>query len=296
MTIHAWKGYKDFAWGYDELRPVKMQAFNWYNNETMLNTPLDALDTLYIMNLTTQYHEAKELVLSQLKFKGLKERINLFETIIRVVGGLLAAYDLEGDKRLLTKCIELVDLILPAFETENGFPLNKVNLTSGVAMDRWGFTDAGLAEVGTLQLEFQYLSDVTGNPIYAQTAMYIYETLDLLPAPYPGLYKDQLQVTNLDPNLRQGGKYSVGGMSDSFYEYLLKIWLSTGERRYWDLYYKSAKAIGVYMVETSPQNGLVYIAERWHHKMNYTSGQFEHLVSLLIFSALALFVFELCTD
>lgn len=47
--------------------------------------------------------------------EGLQE-ISLFETNIRVVGGLVAAFDLSGDRLFLSKAVELVDLMLPAMD------------------------------------------------------------------------------------------------------------------------------------------------------------------------------------
>lgn len=28
-ALHAWKGYRDFAWGYDELDPIRKKGNNW---------------------------------------------------------------------------------------------------------------------------------------------------------------------------------------------------------------------------------------------------------------------------
>ena len=55
----------------------------------------------------------------------LLQEISLFETNIRVVGGLLSAYDLSGQKVLLGKAQELVELMLPAMgsgDTGTGEP------------------------------------------------------------------------------------------------------------------------------------------------------------------------------
>lgn len=45
---HAWKGYKDFAWGHDELRPVSKSYSEWFGLGLTL---IDALDTMWILNL-----------------------------------------------------------------------------------------------------------------------------------------------------------------------------------------------------------------------------------------------------
>jgi len=52
---------------------------------------------------------------------------SFFETIIRVTGGLLSAYDLSGDKIFLDKAVELADRMAPAFDTPNGLPMTQIN-------------------------------------------------------------------------------------------------------------------------------------------------------------------------
>lgn len=44
-------------------------------------------------------------------------KLNMFETIIRVVGGLLAAYDATGDQMFLSKAQQLASKMLTNFKT-----------------------------------------------------------------------------------------------------------------------------------------------------------------------------------
>ena len=44
----------------------------------------------------------------------------MFETTIRVLGGLLAAHDLSGDEMYVEKCVELAKRLEPAFATPTG--------------------------------------------------------------------------------------------------------------------------------------------------------------------------------
>ena len=46
--------------------------------------------------------------------------ISIFETIIRVVGGLLGAHSLSGDAVFKEKAEELVIKLLPAYEPKEG--------------------------------------------------------------------------------------------------------------------------------------------------------------------------------
>ncbi|KAJ3301995.1 hypothetical protein HDU76_005594 [Blyttiomyces sp. JEL0837] len=259
MTIHAWTGYKKYAWGYDDLLTRSQKGHNWHGPFTLLNTPVDSLDTLLIMNLETEYEEAKNLVLSELYFNNITEGISVFETTIRVLGGLLAAFDLEGDVRLLEKARDLGDLLLPAFETENGLPLNYLNVSSGVARDRGGgFSSVMLAEVGSLQLEMQYLSDLTGDNKYAIKSLYVWENMRRFKKPIPGLFPSFMSTSTINTR-SECQDYRIGGMADSFYEYLMKMYLATGEETYYDFYQESAEAMISYMATETPDRKYVYM-------------------------------------
>ena len=86
---HAWKGYKDYAWGADDLRPLTKAPHNWYAH-SMLMTPVDAFDTFTILGLTTEAREAKELILSKLDF-NVDNEVQVFEITIRLLAGLITA-------------------------------------------------------------------------------------------------------------------------------------------------------------------------------------------------------------
>ena len=95
--LHAWKGYKKYAWGHDELLPLTKSYKDWYK-ESLLLTPMDAFGTMEIMGLSKEAKEDKELLLSKLSFdKDIS--VQVFEINIRLLGGLLSAYQLDGDKR-----------------------------------------------------------------------------------------------------------------------------------------------------------------------------------------------------
>ena len=51
--LRAWHGYKQYAWGHDDLKPLSRTYHDWYA-EPLLMTPVDALDTMILMGLTSQ--------------------------------------------------------------------------------------------------------------------------------------------------------------------------------------------------------------------------------------------------
>ncbi|XP_009875880.1 PREDICTED: mannosyl-oligosaccharide 1,2-alpha-mannosidase IB-like, partial [Apaloderma vittatum] len=121
------------------------------------------------------------------------------------------------------KAVQLAGKLLPAFNTPTGIPWAMVNLKSGVGRN-WGWASAGssiLAEFGTLHMEFVHLSYLTGDPVYYNKVMHIRKLLQKMDRPN-GLYPNYL-----NPRTGRWGQHhtSVGGLGDSFYEYLLKAWL-----------------------------------------------------------------------
>lgn len=101
MTLHAWNGYKKYAWGKNELRPLSKQPnqveFLGYTNQDMGLTIVDSLDTLLIMNLTQQFEEAAEWVRQNFTI-DVDSEMSVFEVNIRYVGGFLSAYTLTSDQ------------------------------------------------------------------------------------------------------------------------------------------------------------------------------------------------------
>ena len=59
---HAWQGYKQYAWGADDLKPLTKTPKLWYKT-SMLMTPVDAFDTFTILGLPNEAKEAKDLIL-----------------------------------------------------------------------------------------------------------------------------------------------------------------------------------------------------------------------------------------
>lgn len=59
--------------------------------------------------------------------KASREMLNVFETTIRYLGGMLSAYDLCEGKHaiLLEKATELGDMLYAAFDTPNRMPVTR---------------------------------------------------------------------------------------------------------------------------------------------------------------------------
>jgi endoplasmic reticulum Man9GlcNAc2 1,2-alpha-mannosidase len=179
---HAWKGYKELAWGKDELLPISGTGEQWFG---MGLTIIDSLDTSFIMGEMEIFKEARDWIETSLQY-NYDGNSNVFEITIRVVGGLLTSFHLSNDKLFLNKAVELADILLIAFNaTSTGIPLSSVNFATRKAVQaHFNNGEASTAEATTLQLEFKYLSHLTGDPKYWNAVQKI---MQLVITPYSGL-------------------------------------------------------------------------------------------------------------
>ncbi|KAM3389328.1 hypothetical protein ACQJBY_011442 [Aegilops geniculata] len=245
--LHAWNSYVKYAWGMDELQPQSKNGVNSFGG--LGATLVDSLDTLYIMGLRDEFQKARE-----------------------VVGGLLSAYDMSGDKVFLEKAKDIADRLLPAWDTTSGIPYNSINLAHGRAHNfGWTNGDSILADSGTEQLEFIALSQRTGDPKYQLKAENVIRQLQKI---YPS---DGLLPIYINPQSGQASYSTItfGAMGDSFYEYLLKVWIQGNKtesvKHYRQMWETSMEGLISLTRQTTPSN-YTYICEKsggsLSHKMD----------------------------
>ena len=225
--LHAWRGYRRHAWGHDALKPLSNGAYDWYG-ESLLMTPVDALDTLLLMGLDTEADDARELIATTLSFDRDLD-VKHFEIVIRLLGGLLSAYQMTGDARLLALADNLGTRLLPAFDSPTGLPYVNVNLRTGATSG----TDSNPAEAGTLLLEYGTLSRLTGKPVYFEKAKRALQATYARRSPI-GLVGERFDVATGDWTQP---RTHVGARIDSYYEYLWKCWQLFGDpdcKAMWD--------------------------------------------------------------
>lgn len=257
--LHAWNSYVTYAWGMDELQPQSKNGINSFGG--LGATLVDSLDTLYIMGLKDEFQKARDWVAESLDFDKDYDA-SVFETTIRVVGGLLSAYDLSGDKVFLDKAKDITDRLLPAWDTTSGIPYNRINLAHGRAHNPgWTNGDSILADSGTEQLEFIALSQRTGDPKYQQKAENVITQLQKI---YPS---DGLLPIYINPHSGTASYSTItfGAMGDSFYEYLLKVWIQGNKtehvKHYRQMWETSMEGLLSLTKKTTPSN-YYYICEK----------------------------------
>lgn len=220
--LWAWRHYRARAWGKDEILPVSGGTRSFPLKAHHLGLSLiEAMDTLWLMGLDGEFADALGWVKASLDF-DVDGEVSVFETAIRLVGGLLSAHLACGDPVLLARCRDLADRLLPAFDTPTGMPYRYVNLRTRAVRD----PATNPAETGTYLPEFGTLSRLTGDDRYraaakrALTAMY--ERRSKL-----GLLADKIDATTGRWLSRRA---TVGPPSDSFYEYCWDGWQLLGDR------------------------------------------------------------------
>jgi len=266
---HAWKGYKDHAWGADEVKPQSgRRNDNWGG---MGVTLVDSLDTLWLMGLKDEFWEARDWVRDHLSFQRTGQ-VSVFETTIRELGGLLSAYDLSGDKVFLQKAEDLGGRLAKCFNSKSGIPFSSVHLQTGASSTPgWTGGNAILSELGTLQVEFRYLSKHTGNKEYGRKATKVFEILKDKPTT-DGLAPIYVSINNGN---FVGSKITFGALGDSYYEYLLKVWLQGGKKETYmrEMYDKAVQGVHDKLVQHTTPSGLTYLADleggRLKHKMDH---------------------------
>ncbi|XP_012251429.2 ER degradation-enhancing alpha-mannosidase-like protein 2 [Athalia rosae] len=274
MFDHAYSSYLKYAYPYDELRSLSCDGFDTWGSYSL--TLIDALDTLVVMGNYSEFKRVVEILNARSDFE---ENINVsvFETNIRVVGGLLSAHilshkagiDLEPgwpcNGPLLRLAEDLVKRLIPAFDTPTGMPYGTVNLKYGVPDGETSITCT--AGIGTFILEFGTLSRLTGNPLYEEVALNAMKALHHHRSKI-GLLGNHIDVLTGHWTAQDSG---IGAGIDSYFEYLAKGALLLQDPLMVAMFNEHKAAIEKYIKK-----------EDWHLWVSMSKGQ----VTLPVFQSL----------
>lgn len=275
VFLESWAAYEQHAWGKDVYHPISGTG------ENMGPRPLgwmivDSLDTLWIMGCKTEFERARKWVKDELNYK-FDYNVNVFETTIRMLGGLLSAFHFSGDDVFLERAADLGNALIGGFDSKTGVPYSSVNLLTGEGIKNHVDNGASsTAEVATLQLELKYLSKLTGEDLYWKAAEKIMAVLDKND-PEDGLAPIYVQP---DTGKYHGKLIRLGLRGDSYYEYLLKQYLQTKNEEdiYWQMYKESVDGVKKHLVGTSKPNGYTFIGELERGVGGPLSSKMDHLV------------------
>ncbi|KAL1928700.1 hypothetical protein VTP01DRAFT_2486 [Rhizomucor pusillus] len=271
--MHAWEGYRKYAIGHDELRPVTNTFKDPFGGWGI--TLVDSLSTMLVMDLNDVFQDALKYLPTN--YSSAKP-ISVFETNIRHLAGLLSAYELSGKKHqiLLDRARELAEKLLPAFDNPSGYPAHEYIIDSKTIKG----TSTLFAEAGTVQLEFMVLSRHTGNATFAQMVQAVTDKLEKMGYEH-GMYIPGLYPTRM--SLGRGGRFmdaicTFGAMGDSTYEYFLKEYILTEGKipQYGRLYIESIDSMKQHMLRQLPGSDMLFLPPfDTKHKQLY--ARMDHL-------------------
>ncbi|PSS33816.1 Alpha-mannosidase [Actinidia chinensis var. chinensis] len=249
MFYHAFNGYMEHAFPLDELKPLSCEGEDTLGGYAL--TLIDSLDMLALLGDRERFTESVEWISKNVRF-DINKTVSVFETTIRILGGLLSAHLIASDyatgmkipsydDELLHLAEDLARRLLPAFDTPTGIPFGSVNLLHGVDENESKVTST--AGGGTLTLEFGVLSRLTNDPIFEQV------TKNAVRGLWARRSKINLVGAHIDVFTGEWTQKDAGiGTSiDSFYEYLLKAHLLFGDEEYLFIFQEAYEAAMRYL-------------------------------------------------
>ncbi|CAI7663798.1 unnamed protein product [Penicillium bialowiezense] len=222
----SWRSYQSLAWAADGLTPLSGTPTNTQGGWG--SKLLETLDTLWIMEMYEDFERAVTAVM-EINFEATSlPEINTYDTNIRLLGGLLAAYDLSNDERLLTKCVQLGDMLYVAFDTPNRMPIIHWDPHKASRHEEQLAEENILAaELGSFTLEFTRLSQITGDSKYFDAAQRVMELFhhQQRSTKLPGLWP---VFMNPREGSFEGDEYTLGAEGNSLYKILPRAHALTG--------------------------------------------------------------------
>ncbi|TID17673.1 hypothetical protein CANINC_003942 [Pichia inconspicua] len=285
--LESWNDYVKHGWGYDVYSPVKQKGKN-IGSEPLGWIIVDSLDTLMLMDCKEELEDAKSWVDKELNY-NINTDVNVFETTIRMLGGLLSAHYLSDDPEeniFLEKAVLLGNKLVTAFDTPSGIPAMELNLKKEKP-GRSGFPALGAstAEIATLQLEFKYLSNLTGEAYFWDAAEKVMSYLHRNQYSEAGVSKKYDGLAPIYVS-QTSGEFTkdlirLGSRGDSYYEYLLKQYLQTNEDIYLDMYQDAFKGIKKHLMKESYPSKYVYFGELPGGMDGPVDDKMDHLVCFI---------------
>lgn len=266
-----------YADGYDELRPLSCSGINTWSSSSL--TLIDSLDTLAVLGNFSEFRRVVEHLTTKVNFDK-DINVSVFETNIRIVGGLLSAHLLSHkagveldpgypcNGPLLRLAEKVARKLLPAFDTKTGMPYGTVNLKYGVPEGETTVTCT--AGIGTFIVEFGALSRLTGDPIYEEVAMNALFSLFNHRSAI-GLLGNHIDVQSGTWTAQDAG---IGAGVDSYYEYLVKGAIMLNRPELLHMFQEGRAAIDKYLKR-----------DDWHIWASMSKGQ----LTLPVFQSLQAF-------
>lgn len=282
MFYHGYRNYMEHAFPWDELKPLSCEGRRWDKRERgdlddVLGgyslTLIDSLDMLAIIGDRDEFVRAVKLVIKHVSFDR-DVVVSVFESTIRVIGGLISAHMLaspdhlgimttqEYSGELLDLAVDLGTRLLPAFDTPTGLPVHRVNLKHGVVKSTPTLTCPAAA--GSLLVELSYLSRLSSLPVFEEKASNAVMAL--------WRRRSDLDLLGSSIDVASGewihSHVGIGAGLDSYFEYLLKYHLVSGNSVWLEMFNMSYTAVETHVnhddmhIEVDMNYGKQYVRSR----------------------------------
>ena len=258
--------YLERGYPYDEIRPLscvpKTRNFDNSNdlvtNDVLGNfttTLIDSLTTVAIIGDRERMKELVDLVVSTYDNFAIDSVVQVFETTIRVVGGLMSTHLYITDPRkkvylgdeydgesLLRLARDMADRLLPAYMTKTGLPVPRVNLlTKFYGLTTELVNENNAAGMASPMFEFTMLSYLTGDQKYERIARYAFDKVWSM--------RSARNLLPMSFNPQDRHFYSTmtgtGASVDSFFEYALKGAVLFDDEALYDIWTQSYDALNI---------------------------------------------------
>eukprot|EP00943_MAST-04B_sp_MAST-4B-sp1_P000694 g694.t1 len=270
-----------YAYPWDELKPLSCTGRKWNERERgtlddslggFSTTLVDSLDMFALIGDYAGFRKYVRMVINDVHFNR-NVNVSVFETNIRVLGGMLSAHMLLVDPifgpilmetrlseeerngevppftyngELLDMSLDLGNRMLPAFRTKTGLPSHLVNLKYGIPKsNKKAAKETCVAAAGTLLLEFGILSRLSGVSTFESAAKRAVNVI--------WEKRSSLNLLGITLNIETGSwkqtHSSIGAGVDSFYEYLLKTYILFGDAKYLKMFEKAYEAVNTYILD-----------------------------------------------
>jgi len=256
--IHAWDSYCKYAWGKDVLLPISGSGED--DGYGMALTMVDNLDSLLIFDLPEQFNKAVDYVEKNLDIHKNKSKLQFFEVVIRILGGLISAYELapHHPRFLIEIANEIAEVLIACYVDRSAVPHSWIDLSGQKprCFNKVGTFKTTTAEAVTMLLEFTSLARHTGdekyNDLVRGTLDFVFQQRHL-----NGLLSERINIRN--GRFKDEANHGTGPGTDSAYEYIYKFW-------------QYSEGLDGFFVDRDEERDRI-----WWQYMNFTAAIREHL-------------------
>uniref|UniRef100_G3TTP5 alpha-1,2-Mannosidase n=1 Tax=Loxodonta africana TaxID=9785 RepID=G3TTP5_LOXAF len=271
---HAWKGYRKYVWGHDELRPLSKSFGEWFGLGLTL---VDALDTMWILGLKKRYLLVLEPVGCSSVWPG--EEMNPESGLCSALAPRVSG------SSLCVRC--LFQVKIRAFRSTSvcGAHGNPYQVHCGY-VEYWGpgngisfsfFGNKSALRGGSASSPVPAHPSLS-NPLPLQEPVAeLTRHIHLLVGKSDGLVP-----MFINPKLASVclGVHRLGARADSYYEYLLKQWIQGGKKEMQLLedYVEAIEGMKRHLLHSSEPSKLTFVREL---AQGCFSAKMDHLVCFL---------------